>query len=140
MDICIYQSYVRCKCLQAFLFYQVFKARVQQEVCRRVRVSDLSRLNILKYLALVNVKQINICFSLIHHDANATRDIYRDVLVIYCKFGNYCVHLLFRSSKIFTDCDFYYCEAWSPPVQMYTYDSEMRGLIIAISHQSHFLQ
>jgi len=45
-----------------------------------------------------------------------------------------------RSSKVFTDCDFYYCEAWSPPVQMDTYDSEMRGLIIAISHQSHFSQ
>jgi hypothetical protein len=59
---------------------------------------------------------------------------------IYCKFGNYCVHLLLRSSKIFTDCDFYYCEAWSPPVQMDTYDSEMRGLIIAILHQSHFSQ
>jgi hypothetical protein len=34
----------------------------------------------------------------------------------------------------------YYCEAWSPPVQMDTYDSEMRGLIIAILHQSHFSQ
>lgn len=41
--------------------YQVVKARVQQEVCRRVGVSDLNRLNILKF-TLVNVKQINIFF------------------------------------------------------------------------------
>ena len=40
----------------------------------------------------------------------------------------------------FSDCDFYYYEALSPPVQMDTYDSEMRGLIIAISHESHFSQ
>ena len=40
----------------------------------------------------------------------------------------------------FSDCDFYYCGAWSPPVQMDTYDSEIRDLIIAISHQSHFSQ
>ena len=58
----------------------------------------------------------------------------------YCKFGNYCIHLLLRSSKIFTDCHFYYCKAWSPPIQRNTYDSEMRGLIIAISHQTHFSQ
>jgi hypothetical protein len=48
----------------------------------------------------------------------------------YCKLGNYCVHLLLRSSEIFTDCDIYYCEAWSPPVQMDTYDSEMRGFFL----------
>jgi hypothetical protein len=58
----------------------------------------------------------------------------------YCKFGNYCIHLLLRSSKIFTYCDFYYCEAWSPPVQMDTYDSEMRGLFIAISHISRIFR
>jgi hypothetical protein len=30
-----------------------------------------------------------------------------DLSLPYCKFGNYCVHLLLRSSKIFTDYDFY---------------------------------
>jgi hypothetical protein len=40
--------------------------------------------------------------------------------IFYCKSGNYCVHLLLWSSKIFTDYDFYYCEAWSPrPILKY---------------------